>query len=483
MAQLSAAEIAAQLGMNEDDPVVLEQMRYQDAAARAARRLGTGDARGTANMFSRRARRSATRDEPAPPPPTPKPKRSGDEAGCPGTAEKDDNRNSDAKDRKARRGALEASARHSQSFAGQLRDDDKENAEMAPPPPRPPPKARPPPPPPVATPSEAARRALDPSLAEAMDLGDTSLPPPRLPLRAPPPPPPPQTLPPTRQQFAPPPPPPSAPAEASRETKEMEEDEAAATDSGSELSLDPDQRYRELATTESLSRRSLSDVLRIVHALKPLVAAAKKPTLYAETCASLESGESVKASAVKLILSVVGVLSDDVVLAVFDGKEKDVAELAQLRTEALRADVTRAKEAKARAAQAALQAERDAAAEAPKTTGEAVSALNISVEARAKCSNKCIGLRSRNPESGCTCGASDTWSSSMKLVDIQGKKQVILHFDSGTPYMVYSLSALKSRFRPAGGGSGEEAVARLQEAARVARDKAGWKGDVNLASK
>ena len=71
----------------------------------------------------------------------------------------------------------------------------------------------------------------------------------------------------------------------------------------------------------------------------------------------------------------------------------------------------------------------------------------------------------------------------MKLVDIQGKKQVILHFDSGTPYMVYSLSALKSRFRPAGGGSGEEAVARLQEAARVARDKAGWKGDVNLASK
>ena len=31
--------------------------------------------------------------------------------------------------------------------------------------------------------------------------------------------------------------------------------------------------------------------------------------------------------------------------------------------------------------------------------------------------------------------------------------------------------------------SGEEALARLQEAARAARDKAGWEGDVNLASK
>ena len=80
-------------------------------------------------------------------------------------------------------------------------------------------------------------------------------------------------------------------------------------------------------------------------------AAAKKPNLFAETCASLEPGESVKASAVKLILSVVGVLSDGVVLAVFDGQEEDVAELAELRAEALRADVTRAKEAKARVAE------------------------------------------------------------------------------------------------------------------------------------
>ena len=70
----------------------------------------------------------------------------------------------------------------------------------------------------------------------------------------------------------------------------------------------------------------------------------------------------------------------------------------------------------------------------------------------------------------------------MKLVDIKGKTRVTLYFDSGEEFTVNSLEALKLRFRPAGGGSGEEALARLQEAARAARDKAGWKGDVNLAS-
>ena len=71
----------------------------------------------------------------------------------------------------------------------------------------------------------------------------------------------------------------------------------------------------------------------------------------------------------------------------------------------------------------------------------------------------------------------------MKLLDIKGKKPVKLHFSDKTNYQVTTLGALKSRFRPAGGGSGEEAVALLQKAARAARDKAGWKGDVNLASK
>ena len=276
------------------------------------------------------------------------------------------------------------------------------------------------------------------------------------------------------------PPPPSAPAEASRKTKPMVEDEEA-TDSSSDLSLDDDQRYDELATTESLSGRSPSDVLRIASALKPLVAAAKKPNLFAETCASLEPGESVKASAVKLILSVVGVLSDGVVLAVFDGQEEDVAELAQLRAVALREDVTRAKEAKARADEEARQAELAAAAAAPKTTKEVVSELNLLFKLRDKCRQTCP--RWGDTSTICTCEASDSWTSSVKLLDITGKKLPVLHFSVGTPIQVRSLALLKLRLRPEGGGSGEDAVALLQQAARAARDKAGWEGDVNLASK
>ena len=303
------------------------------------------------------------------------------------------------------------------------------------------------------------------------DDGDDAMPPP--PPRRP------QAPPaPAQQPFVPPPPPPSAPAEASRKTKPMVEDEEA-TDS--DLSLDDDQRYDELATTESLSGRSLSDVLRIVHALKPLVAAAKKPNLFAETCASLEPGESVKASAVKLILSVVGVLSDGVVLAVFDGQEEDVAELAQLRAVALREDVTRAKEAKARADEEARQAELAAAAAAPKTTKEVVSELNLLFKLRDKCRQTCP--RWGDTSTICTCEASDSWTSSVKLLDITGKKLPVLHFSVGTPIQVRSLALLKLRLRPEGGGSGEDAVALLQQAARAARDKAGWEGDVNLASK
>ena len=425
MAQLSAAEIAAELGMHEDDPVVHEQLRLQEAAARSARQLGAGDARGTADVFSGRARRGANR-APAPVPATPAaPKRRGDVAGNPSSAKQDPDRSSAADNRKAPRRDSDLSARKSQG--GEWSDDDGDDA-MPPPPPRRP--------------------------------------------QAPPAP--------AQQPFVPPPPPPSAPAEASRKTKPMVEDEEA-TDSSSDLSLDDDQRYDELATTESLSGRSLSDVLRIVHALKPLVAAAKKPNLFAETCASLEPGESVKASAVKLILSVVGVLSDGVVLAVFDGQEEDVAELAQLRAVALREDVTRAKEAKARADEEARQAELAAAAAAPKTTKEVVSELNLLFKLRDKCRQTCP--RWGDTSTICTCEASDSWTSSVKLLDITGKKLPVLHFSVGTPIQVRSLALLKLRLRPEGGGSGEDAVALLQQAARAARDKAGWEGDVNLASK
>jgi hypothetical protein len=419
MPQLSAAEIAAELGMHEDDPVVHEQLRLQEAAARSARQLGDGDARGTADVFSGRARRGANR-APAPVPATPAPKRKGDTAENPSSAKQDPDRPSAAEDRKASRREVDRSARRSQG--GEWSDDD-DDAAMPPPPPRRP--QAPPPPPQQPFVPQPSSRAMD---------------------------------------------------EEGNESTESSWD----SDSDSSKSLDPDQRYRELATTESLLERGLSDVLRIVHALKPLVAAAKKPTLYADTCASLEPGESVKAWAVKLILSVVGVLSDGVVLAVFDGQEEDVAELAQLRTEALRADVTRAKEAKAHAAEEARQAALDAEEEAPKSSKEVVSKLNLSFKVRDACDKRC-SFRSGHATM-CTCKASNSWSSSVKLIDIKGKKQVYLHFSEGRPIEVRSFVQLKLRFRPAGGGSGEDAVELLRQAARAARDKAGWEGDVNLAS-
>ena len=92
--------------------------------------------------------------------------------------------------------------------------------------------------------------------------------------------------------------------------------------------------------------------------------------------------------------------------------------------------------------------------------------LGLSFKMRPKCSQACVNKRRQTLV--CTCKASNSWSSSVKLVDIKGKKKVELHFDSGTPYTVYSLSALKSRFRPAGGGSGDDAVALLKKAAVAA---------------
>ena len=479
MAQRSAAEIAAELGVREGDPMVLEHLQamrqIQDAAAKAARQLGTGDGRGTANVFSRRARRSATPDEPAPPPPTPKPKRSGDEAGCPGTAEKDGNRNPDAVDRKARRGALEASARHSQSFAGELRDDDKDNAKMAPPPPRPPPKARPPPPPTVATPSEAARRALDPSLIDAMNLGDTQVRPlQRLPLQAPPAPP---QQPPAPQPSSPPRTMDEEGNDSTEYSWDSDRDSDRDSDPGSNAPLHPYQRYAQLVSTKSLTNMPPAELLRVLDEFKRLTHAVK-PGAYEKTCASLESSESVPVLAATVVERLVGFLGINDALLVFDAKEKDVAVRESSRAATLRADVTRWKEAKGRAAQAALQAER---ASAPKSVEDSVKALKHSFELREKCSVACSNAVRWGTSAGCTCDASNSWSSRGILVDITGKSKPRLHFSDGTSFEVYSLSALKTRLRPAGGGSGEEAVALLQEAARAARDKPGWKADVILA--
>ena len=68
----------------------------------------------------------------------------------------------------------------------------------------------------------------------------------------------------------------------------------------------------------------------------------------------------------------------------------------------------------------------------------------------------------------------------MKLLDITGKREVRLLFNDGIDVRVSSLPALKWRLRPAGGGSGDAAVALLQEAARVAKEKADWPGPASL---
>ena len=83
----------------------------------------------------------------------------------------------------------------------------------------------------------------------------------------------------------------------------------------------------------------------------------------------------------------------------------------------------------------------------------------------------------------CSCKASNSWSSSVKLVDIKGKRRAKLHFSDETIIEVFSLSVLKTRFRPAGGGSGEEAVALLQEAARAAAKDADFEGPIDLVPK
>ena len=104
MAQLSAEEVAAVMGLAPDHPEVLEALEAQRRQSRVERTLGgyNPPGRREAPRAGGRALRAATRNSRgAPPLPTPKPKRSGEAAGCPGTAEQDDHRASDALDRTA----------------------------------------------------------------------------------------------------------------------------------------------------------------------------------------------------------------------------------------------------------------------------------------------------------------------------------------------------------------------------------------------
>ena len=101
--------------------------------------------------------------------------------------------------------------------------------------------------------------------------------------------------------------------------------------------------------------------------------------------------------AAKVIRSIVGVVDMDAALRVFDSGE-DVAARESSLEATLRADATRAKAEKARAA----QAKRDAEAAKPKTPRELVTALGLLFEVRDACSKKCIGTRGRNATTLCT---------------------------------------------------------------------------------
>ena len=431
MAQRSAEDVAKFLGVAPDNPMVLEHLQaagqIDDAAARTARRLGDSGAPGTdswTRVLSRRARRACATRASAPVPATPAaPKRRGDVAGNPSSAKQDPDRPSAAEDRKASRREVDRSARRSQG--GEWSDDDGDDDMPPPPPPRPQAPPAPPQQPPARQPSSPPR---------AMD-------------------------------------------EEGNDSTEYSWDSDRDSDPGSKEPLHPHQRYAQLVSMKSLTNMATADLLRVLDEFKRLTHAVK-PGAYEKTCASLELSEPVPVLAATVVERLVGFLGINDALLVFDAKEKDVAVRESSRAATLRADVTRWKEAKGRAAQAALQAER---ASAPKSVEDSVKALKHSFELREKCSVACLNAVRWSTSAGCTCDASNSWSSRGILVDITGKSKPRLHFSDGTSFEVYSLSALKTRLRPAGGGSGEEAVALLQEAARAARDKPGWKADVILA--
>ena len=96
-----------------------------------------------------------------------------------------------------------------------------------------------------------------------------------------------------------------------------------------------------------------------------------------------------------------------------------------------------------------------------------MSELNLLFEVRDACSNKCNGWRGNFPSASCICGASDTWSSSVKLLEIKGKSKPVLIFE-GKTFKNKSLAQIKYRLRPAGGGSGDDAVTLLKKAAVAA---------------
>ena len=239
--------------------------------------------------------------------------------------------------------------------------------------------------------------------------------------------------------------------------------EAKAMDT-SDAPLDPYQRYAQLVS--NLSKMPTAELLRVADGLKQL-AEAKKSGVYVRTCALLDLDQPMAVLAATVVDRLVGFVRIDEALRVFDAEEKDVAVRESSRAATLRADVTHVKEVMARAAEKARQAELASAKAAPKSVEEVVTGLHLLFDVRDACSNKCIGWRRHHPSASCICGASDTWSSSLKLLDIKGESKPVLIFE-GTTFKNKSLAQIKFRLRPLGGGSGEDAVALLKKAAVAA---------------
>ena len=106
MAQPSAEEVAAFMGLSPDHPEVLEAIEAQRRQSRVERSLGGRNPPGRceAPIMGGRARRAANRSSRGvPPPATPAPKRKGDTAENPSSAKQDPDRSSVAEDRKAPR--------------------------------------------------------------------------------------------------------------------------------------------------------------------------------------------------------------------------------------------------------------------------------------------------------------------------------------------------------------------------------------------
>ena len=467
----SVSEIAAQLGLPEDHPIVVEAAETQEAmeqaAARTARQLGTGDARGTADFFSRRASRNPRPHARALPPPTPD---SHDgEAAAPATARGRLLQSAGAE--AVRRRAKTPANRRPQPDAGkrtrsgprkQRKAKDDDDDEMS--------SERPPSAESAAT-APVQSDSVEDALLELEGQGDGAPMPTALFAPAP-------VVPKTMQIDA------TGDAldmlahgvdrrcsltrddapDAALTAVATEPTEAKAMDT-SDASSDPHKRYKMLVSAKSLSGTPPAELLRVLDGLKPL-AEAVKPGAYTRTCAVLDAGKPVGELAVKVIRSLVGLVGINDALAVFDAEDEDVAERARSREATLRADATRAKAEKERAAEEAHQAELASAKAAPKSAEQIVTALGFSFKLRDACDQRCAFRR--RLATICTCKASDKWSSSMKLLEIRGTKRPELRFSGGKTFQPGGLTVLKLRLRPAGSGSGEDAVALLKKAAVAA---------------